>query len=661
MAEAKRERLEFDTRIERLEMDKQELEVENALKIEENKNLLEQLEALNSTLSDSDVKIKALESHLLSTQQTVRRLEAAASRTADVERHLAILEDEQDKLHKEIRSSKEDARTHAQRFKEAQRGILDMQDQLERIEEEARQERERHTEVIERMERQREIEKRLDTAAGRLKGAAATKSIHEQKHGNKIVGHFVRDLLQDNANLQLGIAELREMLINSNDEIQSLRDQLTQHQPMPQETSSAASTLRAELGAASEGPSISQGLHIHHHYHVTPKQELRKPKKKRHGLLPGVFTPPAVSAPSSPSQCSQWGMSSSPTAPMLLSSAPQEQTTPTLSRPRPTWDIRSEPASDLSSSVPSSPPTHQLQVFDTSPAVSDPINSPLTSLDPLSPKWGLSHSKRHSTSSTHSFQSLGISLFSSIPDTPPGMSQLGYLEHNIAEEDLQSQSLPPVRPSLQLPVRDKTLSEELFVAGDSARFPDMIPPPRRPLQRVSSHESIMSLTGGLDIHTLKSRPSQMTLRPLGGADAVVTGVIARPTLAQSSAKRSTAALRSHFAGLQTPRSVSNPAEANPAVSPVPGTSGPLGKLAGWRPWGSSPADSSTSTPLKNEATRTLKDKDRDRDLHRSPGINQIGAIPGFQQYWSSQKRRGAPAQVTTKTVDRAALTEILRE
>src|SRR4029078_1208800 len=132
-----------------------------------------------------------------------------------------------------------------------------------RMEEEAREERERHAEIMGRMERQRKVEQQLNTAAGRFKGAAASKTLQEPKPGNPVVNHFVRDLLQDNANLQLGMAELREMLINSNDEIQSLRDQLVHHQPMPPD-SSRASTLRAELEPLLEAPPASQELHIHH-------------------------------------------------------------------------------------------------------------------------------------------------------------------------------------------------------------------------------------------------------------------------------------------------------------------------------------------------------------------------------------------------------------
>lgn len=47
--------------IEWLEYDKQEFEVENVIKIEENWNFLDQFEVLNSIVVDFDIKIKSFE------------------------------------------------------------------------------------------------------------------------------------------------------------------------------------------------------------------------------------------------------------------------------------------------------------------------------------------------------------------------------------------------------------------------------------------------------------------------------------------------------------------------------------------------------------------------------------------------------------------------
>lgn len=688
MADAERDRLELTARIERLELDKQELEAENASKIEENRNLLDQLELLNNTVSESDTKIRSLEASLLSSQQAIRRLEGAVARAEDAERHLAALEEEQDKLHSELRNTKEDSRSHAQRWKEAQRGILDMQDQLERMETEARVERERHAEVIGRMEKQREMEKQLDTAAGRLKGAAAaTKSLsHQQKPGNSVVSHFVRDLLQDNANLQLGIAELREMLMNSNDEIQSLREQLMFHQPMQQEEQQSRpqnTSLQEELGPQQdqeeEGESpnparLSQELHIHHHYHVTPKQG--KPRKKRLGLMPGVFNPPpTASHPAVANMNSQWGITSSPSTPALSQYERARHTSSPLAH-RNSWG--SNAPSEFTSSVPSSPRSNRVSsVFDSSVFDGNPPTSPTTSFDPMSPTWR-AHRKRTSAASFQSFHA--IPPLDTLPEqNPSAMVQgvgMSYFDDTIHEEDEETHREDV--PGLEV---HETSTEHSTTEDSEASRDDYMPRPR--LRRAQSHESIMSLSGGLDIHTLKARPSQMTLRPLGGLEAVVTGVIAQPTLSTSTAKRSDVTLRDHFASYQSIRSVSGsgldtPRSASPA-SQSTARSSTSGGGRWWRPWGGgaglTPATATKSvTPVTTPATTTTttsptptpgpdknKGKAKAGPSNRAPGINQAGAIPGFQEYWASQKRRGAPAIVHAQSVDRDALSDGLQE
>lgn len=689
MADAERDRLDLTHRIEKLEMDKLELEAANAAKIEENRNLLDQLENLNNNVVESDSKIRSLEASLLTSMQSVRRLESTSARAADAERHLLMLEEEQEKLHFELRTTREDARTQSQRSKEAQRNLIDLQDQLDRIEKEAQQERERHADVLRRMERQREVDKQLDVAAGRLKGAAASKNMHNDGKTGKVINNFVRDLLQDNATLQLGIAELREMLMNSNDEIQSLRDQLDYHEPkVIEELDSPASTLKAELephlddaSLDSAGPSLSQELHIHHHYHVTPSKEPKRLKKKRQGLLPGVVTPsqPASSA-SSRHNSGQWALTSSPTAPALLSH--DMDTTPTVSKPPNHWPDFSNPPSEFSSSLPGSPRQRDASsVFDQSLVdSSDPVTSPTTSFDPMSPTWRASHTKRPSVTSTRSFQSL--SLLDSEPDLPPLKVTQSNSGSVIVEEDETGASEDDGDSVLRAPPSD------IYTEGESEISADSLPQPRRQLHRTTSHESIMSLTGGLDIHTLKVRPSQLSLRPLGGADAVVTGVVAQPTLSRVTSKRSDAALRDTFIGFQSPRMVSSPlSQGQSAHTPQSGSR--LRNWAGWRPWGgnsSSPPKDQPSSPAAQPSIDTVVESAniqppsepvdvqsppeqpvtpqhpsqlKDLDWGRSPGINQPGAIPAFQQYWVSQKRKGAPAKVTAENIDCDALTEIL--
>ncbi|RAL61309.1 hypothetical protein DID88_009445 [Monilinia fructigena] len=202
MIDAERERAKMTAKIEQLEVDKRELEVKNEKIIEENKGLLDQLEGLNGSYEESELQIKLLESTLQSTHTEMKRLETLASRTHQLEKDLAILEEEQETLRKTITHTAAEERAAVLRWKRAERGLCDLQDQLEKIEREAREERERHVEILGRMERQRTVERELDTAACRLKGAAAMTTgkphhiIHEEEDddSNDVSGLQITDI-----------------------------------------------------------------------------------------------------------------------------------------------------------------------------------------------------------------------------------------------------------------------------------------------------------------------------------------------------------------------------------------------------------------------------------------------------------------------------------
>ncbi|CAK7212654.1 hypothetical protein SBRCBS47491_001540 [Sporothrix bragantina] len=738
MADAERDRAELIKRIDQLEMDKKELEAENAKKIQENRALLDQLETLNTTVADSDTHIKMLEASLQSSQQMIRRLEGAAERAEDMERHLAALEAEQAALQNNLVTSESEARSAIQRWKRAERGLADLQHQLDMMEKESREEQERHQEIMDRMERQRAIEKELNTAAGRLKGAAATKSLQETKNagGSAVVSHFVRDLLQDNANLQLGMAELRDMLMTSNDEIQALRDQLMYHQPLVENNASAASTLRAELETellphieelddeehrealeeygSNDGleaieasvtlstpatprmrrhqPSLSQEFHIHHHYHVSSsgkKMETKKPKKKRAGLTPSVFTPPpaALSTPSTPLY-----RPSLPYRPDSASATPgssppsrhghhmsRDSISTAMSGPSNRWSMFSDQPSDFSmSSVPSSPRTDpRNSVFDrtTLSDVSMPV-SPTTSVDPLSPTWRISSrmpSVDDSQRTCGFAQPLTFSSpvppsnhqFQAAPQLPEAIMEddeaapAPQSTDNIPAEDEVNESdtgnstddVPdfassvagtvdesapseattptPMQPS-PFPNEDGLSKDKFLASGQDEDIPFELPSRHhRPLHRTVSHESIISLQGGLDIHTLKTRPSQLTLRPLGTAmaDTGLSSITARPVISRAGpdSLKSNSMLRDSLSlGLPAPRTariVSSPvtgttsanaslSAASTAASTAAATlSGArrLGKFVAWRPWGntttaSTPSTSTSTTPTPSART-----------------------------------------------------------
>lgn len=728
MASAERDRVELNARIEQLEQDKVALQESNSRTVEENRALLDRLELLNGTVTESELQIRSLEAALRDTQLTIKRLENAAARAADMERHISTLEGDQEKMQTELIHSEEEARSALYRWRMAERGIRDMQDQLERMDKEAKEERERHVEVIGRMERQRAVEKDLDTAAGRLKGAAAAKTLNDGKNGSSVVSHFVRDLLQDNANLQLSMAELREMLMNSNDEIQSLREQLLYHQPIEGDVS-AASTLRAELAppVPTVSKRISQELHVHHHYHVAPKPEPKKTKKKRLSLSPGVFTPPVVSSPSTPTT-KLWQPNKASPSPAILSHSVQGSIT---SLPPPRWSFLSDEPSDFApSSVPSSPQTNpRNSMFD--PTIVDlsfPA-SPTTSLDPTSPSWNNTHRKRSSEASIRPrfIPAMPINFDSDTITNDAGRTRERISEPQgfpsfkapqetteappTAVEDASELTLGAATPGdslLQTSHDDADADDDTSISLASPdlnhfdHFDPKIPQFPRSLRRVVSHESIMSLSNGMDIHTLKARPSQLTLRPLGAATAGIgiSTVTACPTISRGGGgKRGSVILRDNLGlvglGLPMPsqrgssRVASGPTARNPAAQSSTPNRGPLGRLTSWRLWGSpspgSPADttkipeptsplppvlspSGSGPPSISDSRSTTSDgtgaslKSPPIELKASPrpsGINQAGAIPGFYEYWAMHQRRGAPSKVTPDVVDHDALREVL--
>ncbi|KAK0870323.1 hypothetical protein LTR87_013339 [Friedmanniomyces endolithicus] len=278
IADSERERKAMTAHVEHLESEKLSLEQKNATVIAENRDLLDQLEAINNAVTDSDAHVTSLQATLQSTQLELQKLSKLAARTERLEQQLHDYELEQAAWESSIEAQEQSEKSAVRRWQHAERSLADMQEQIERIEREAREEKERHVEVVGRLERRHEVERELTTAAGRLKGAAAGKTPGREPGGTSVVSHFVKDILQDNANLQMGIVELREMLQNSNDEVELLRRQMEDHQPAAEEIEPVPAKvteqkdLRGELQRAA-----SQELHVHHHYHApTPTPSANK-------------------------------------------------------------------------------------------------------------------------------------------------------------------------------------------------------------------------------------------------------------------------------------------------------------------------------------------------------------------------------------------------
>ncbi|KAL8681333.1 MAG: hypothetical protein Q9186_002542 [Xanthomendoza sp. 1 TL-2023] len=300
--EAEEERRSMAATINQLEYDKRELDAANTTIIDENRSLLDQLDHLNNAVATSDTHIHSLNATLHSTRQELSRLNALAARTCELDAQLSSMEIEQASLHKKLASTQDDQRSAIERWKDAERTISTLQEQIDRIEAESKEESLRHAEVMNRFERRTDVERQLENAAGRLKGAAAATSLGKCSDGNNhVVSHFVKDILADNASLQMGIMELREMLMGSNDEVQKLRQLMMLHQEiLPDEQGdSPRATMEKDLERCTPTqPDSMPALHVHHHYHEASNMDpsarrrsvkARKPRKRR--VTSGTSTP----------------------------------------------------------------------------------------------------------------------------------------------------------------------------------------------------------------------------------------------------------------------------------------------------------------------------------------------------------------------------------
>ena len=363
MASSEAERTSLSSQITTLEADKKALELQNANMVQQNRELLDHLEGMNHTIADSDAHIKSLAATLAEAQYEVRRLTQLAAKTADLERQLEEMEAGRLGLEERVKESEEEERSAVWRWKDAEHRLREMNEQVERIEKEARGERSRHEELVGRMDRRRELE----SAAGRLKGAAAATALQNSgakdgvgtsNNGTNVVSHFVRDILQDNANLQAGIVELRELLQSSNEEVQNLREAVMLHQPVPQEGQGQQHTPLAEelewVGAAAPRQ-VSQEVHVHHHYHAkfsTKKERapLARRGSKKRAAIGGLLTPTPGSPMLGPPNSRKSDRSVSP-APLNTS-----MTTYGGGGRKSRWSVQS--ASTAMSSLPNSPPSY---------------------------------------------------------------------------------------------------------------------------------------------------------------------------------------------------------------------------------------------------------------------------------------------------------------
>ena len=521
MAEAEADRTKMLTEMAKLEKDKREMLVENARIIQENKSLVDQLEDMNHAISESDAQIQSLTTSLESNQLEIRRLTVAASRAAELESQLSRLEAEQALLQEKLANSEMSEKSAVQRRKKAENTLKILQEQLDKMEKESGEEHQKHVELLERMEQNTPGEQ-LDPNIHKPRGTLVSPSLGRASTGPNVVSHFVRDILQENANLQMSIVELRDMLQNSDEEVRNLREQILIHKPLeqkPDEMSKANVVLPLSEELQHDRPAISQEFHIHHHYHNgIPSSQIKKDRhqlslhrrKKRCPVFPPTLYESPVKDPSTPkrtgSHTPQGSASSASTALSSLSIQPSSR------RNR----FSSSPGSPGSAYQPAS--------------IFDRVDRGFESSYPTSPESSCVSSpvlkarqRRPSDSPFHSISEMDE--LSNLQPIPPNSHQPSPLK----SMEMQAQTMPsddvteqransfdaPDKPTRlqrsegnsQFLDRPKTEAAGLLSASMPAPSVNAVSPqsPYRSIKRSTSRESLISVSG-MDIHSTVPSP-----------------------------------------------------------------------------------------------------------------------------------------------------------
>jgi uncharacterized protein YkuJ len=147
VADAEQERRRIMEKIEALEHTNTALEERNKDTIKENRLLLNQLESLNGAVKGSELKVQSLTEELHSTDLELKRMTSLALRTSELQTQLEQLEEDLAAANSATTFEREESRVAKLRWNQAEKTIETLELQMERIESDAKEEQERHTEV----------------------------------------------------------------------------------------------------------------------------------------------------------------------------------------------------------------------------------------------------------------------------------------------------------------------------------------------------------------------------------------------------------------------------------------------------------------------------------------------------------------------------------
>lgn len=560
IAEAEAERERMNAHVSAVESANHELELSNAQLLDENKSLAEQVEHLHRAVEDADTHVQSLTTTLQTTQLELEKVNRLAKRTELLESQLLECEREQAQLQATLTRTVEEERAATQRWRASQRKILELQEQMDAIEKDAKQERLIHEEALDRLRRRQAVEKELDD-----RQTVQTADGHERK-GSEVVSSFVKEILQDNANMQLAMVELQDLLAYYRD---GQHDDSPELKPLGGQRQVS---LGEELGLTTEQQ--RQELHVHHHYHAPKRDKAARPQ-------------PVVQR-------------SRRKRPVLLSGRSSGRSTPIDFAPessRPAF--RHKAASSTSSSNFSLDRGHTLNRLSVQSTASQ-TSSALTS-NPSSPR---ASSYCPSTIFERAFGDEGTD--NSRPTSPEGSDQWSPMVRPIpskqAQDDIPYESLSLPAPDSPLHASRETIRANQVDVGFFTEDPVIQPPSqtqphssnagsqspqRRPLRRTDSHASLFSISG-MDIHTSLPPPSQPTF-PIASrmhSGPVTTAATASATSHNGSSLSPGRVLRGRL----------NPAPSKSArYDPLTDTFGNFKRVGGWLRW-----RTSSGSDLRND-------------------------------------------------------------
>jgi len=555
--DAEESRLRMTTALGNLESENKDLAAQNTDLIEGKKALLEKVDGLNATITDSDAHIESLTATLHSTQYELQKLTVLASRAEELEVQLLQLETEQGELQETTATTEREQREIVARWHESDRMVSDVQCQVVAIEKDVMDERLRHAEVVERMERRRAVEKELNTQSERLKGVAGAGNVGtvNKKMADEVVSNFVKELLLDNANMQLKIFGQQDELAYLKQEMAGLKEQ-TLLSPLLGENEAEATSQRPSIEKNLKRPepsrSISQELHVHHHYHAPTgaapslgrgrSQMCQRQKRKRLMTASGRTTT-TTSASHSPCPSSRQPRTFSPS-----SSLRHRAESPLNSR---RWPIRKRSSFTLSSgpnspqSTTYCPSTIFERAFGEEEGTEYSRPTSPESADTWSPRRKPTRYQK-GASDDSSFRPLSLpnnrelAVLDAqflVPASQPSVYDDGCIN--------ETQPCSPTRKCRQTDFSDATRMSPPPSGNRSQSTDDFSttltskpPPPKNgPLRRAASTSSLLS-PRGMDIHSTfptpvatKPRPIPLRTRPsiLKDPDPVLTATTAEAT------------------------------------------------------------------------------------------------------------------------------------